>query len=101
MLCHFLKPELCLQSTDGTMAKPPSHTLKEAFRELNGRELSDEDIRRLSKSTLLPPDEVVMWIEHLQTTIGGGVQRKPQLHGNRKRPMKSITFAFAVKNIQI
>ena len=67
MLCHFLKPELCLQSTDGTMAKPPSHTLKEAFRELNGRELSDEDIRRLSKSTLLPPDEVVVWIEHLQT----------------------------------
>ena len=64
---HFLKPELCLQSTDGTMAKPPSHTLKEAFSELNGRELSDEDIRRLSKSTLLPPDEVVMWIEHLQT----------------------------------
>lgn len=36
---------------------------------LNGScgDLSDENIRQLSKSTLLPPQEVEMWIEHLQT----------------------------------
>ena len=48
------------------MVKPPSQVLKEAFTELNG-DLTDDDIKRLSKSTLLAPEEVEMWIEHLKT----------------------------------
>ena len=61
---HFLTPELAIHSTGtSAMVKPPSQVLKEAFTELNG-DLTDDDIKRL---TLLAPEEVEMWIEHLKT----------------------------------
>ena len=54
---HFLTPEISLQSTSTAMMKPPSQILKEEFAKLKG-EISDEDVQRLSKATLLPPEEV-------------------------------------------
>ena len=98
---HFLTPELALQSAStSAMAKPPSQIIKEAFTELNG-ELRDEDIRRLSRTTLLPPEEVEMWIEHLTTIKRNRKRGAEKLHDNRRRLMTSATCACVDKSTQI
>ena len=70
---HLLTPEVSLQSTFTAMMKPPSQILKEVFAKRRGN-ISGEDVQQLSKETLLPPEEVRIWIEHLQT-----------IQANRKR----------------
>ena len=64
---HFLTPEAAEQSNETPMRKPPSQILKEAFRNLKGREPSDTETQELSRATLLPPGEVEVWLTHLQS----------------------------------
>ena len=93
---HFLTPELAIHSTGtSAMVKPPSQVLKEAFTELNG-DFTDDDIKRLSKSTLLAPEEVEMWIEHIQ--VEGGGQKRLQPLEEEKKEVKSNICASVGKN---
>ena len=67
LLWAFLNPDIAMQTTGASATvRPPSQVLKEAFTELNGH-CTDDDIKKLSKSTLLPPEEVQIWLEHLRT----------------------------------
>ena len=81
---HFLTPEVSLQSTCTAMMKPPSQILKEVFAKRRGN-ISDEDIQQLSKETLLPPEEVRIWIEHLQTIQANRKQGAEKAAATRQR----------------
>lgn len=58
---HFSTPELPVPSTADQISIPPSLIIKEAFDKLKGKDPSDADVDRLSKNTLLPPEEVRIW----------------------------------------
>ena len=66
---HFLSPdhELFLQGSIPPMIKPPSQLLKEAFEQLGGRDPSEDFVEGIAKATLLPSNEVLIWIDHLKT----------------------------------
>ena len=86
---HFLTPELSVQSTADQMSIPPSQIIKEAFDKLKGEDPSDTDVDRLSKATLLPPEEVRIWFEHLST-----------VQANRKRGAEKAKATRQLKKRQ-
>ena len=63
---HYLSPTLSLFSLVSPMVRPPSQLLKDAFSDQKSKDFSDSDIQQLAKTTLLPPEEVCMWLEHLK-----------------------------------
>ena len=62
---HFLCPEDALKSSYPPMTQPPSHLLKEFF--LSHPEPTEELFTSIARKTLLPIDEVKMWLNHLKT----------------------------------
>ncbi len=86
---HFLSPESCLKSTAVPMTKPPSQILKQAFIDLKGKEPSETDVEKMSKATLLPPGEVKIWLDHLQT-----------IQTNRKRGAEKAAATRCLKKKQ-
>ena len=60
---HYLSPTLSLFSPVSPMVRPPSQILKDAFSDQKSKDFSDSE---LAKTTLLPPEEVCMWLEHLK-----------------------------------
>ena len=62
---HFLYPEDALKSNDPCMSQPPSHLLKDFLS--NNPEPTEEMIKNIAKETLLPVEEVKMWLDHLRT----------------------------------
>ena len=64
---HFLSPEEALKSSITPM-KPPSQILKKAYDKLKDKDPSDAYINEMAKATLLPPEEVGYWFEHLKNT---------------------------------
>ena len=71
---HFLAPEDAFSSSLSPMSMSPSDIIKNAFDELGGKTPSDDDITKIAKKTLLPTDEVIIWLDHLR-----------QVQKNRKR----------------
>ena len=59
---HFLKPDDALKSVLPPMARPPSQIIKEAFEGLPGYPPSEQ---LCAKQTLLSPDGVLQWMNHL------------------------------------
>ena len=72
------------------MQKPPSQIRKEAFEKLKGKDPSDTDIRKQAKATLLPPEEVKIWFEHLQT-ISRNRKRGAEKAAAMRRQKKAAT----------
>ena len=77
------------------MVKPPSQVLKEAFTELSG-DITDDDIKQLSKRTLLPPEEVEMWLEHLKTIQQNRKRGAEKAAATRKRKKESEQHYFCI-----
>ena len=63
---HFLKPEEALESGFAPMTMPPSSVLKDFYSSLQGQDPTDEQVEKIAKQTLLPVEEVVMWLNHLK-----------------------------------
>lgn len=61
---YFLSPEEALKSSI-TPIKPRSQILKKAYDKLK-EDPSDAYINEIAKATLLPPEEVGYWFEHLK-----------------------------------
>ena len=70
---HFLTPDALETSTATPMCQPPSQILKK-FNGLKGKEPSDADVEQMARATLLSPEDVRIWLEHLQS-----------IHTNRRR----------------
>ena len=66
---HFLPPEDAFKSTINCIKEPPSRVLKEWFDTFNRehRKPSKREIEEIAKLTLLPPEEVNIWFQHLST----------------------------------
>ena len=62
---HFLSPEIAMLSPLPRMLKPPSVHIKEMFEKLK-TSLSELQIQDIAKAVLLPPEEVNMWLKHLE-----------------------------------
>ena len=93
-------PEATFESTSPAMVKPPSQVIKEAFNLLKGK-ITVEVVLDLSKSTLLPPEEVRIWIDHLQTIQVNrkrGAEKAATIQGRERENV--VAFAYAVKSIQ-
>ncbi len=74
----------------GTPSKPPRDVIGEAFKTLqrpNG-EVEREDIENLARQTLLPLEEVRMWLEHLesikQRRLAGTIRAQNTRAANRR-----------------
>ena len=63
---HFLPPEVAMLSPRQGMIKPPSAYIKEMFDKLKSGP-SELQVEEVAKTVLLPPEEVSMWLKHLQT----------------------------------
>ena len=63
---HFLPPDIAMLSPSRGMVKPPSVYIKETFDKLKTNP-SEQQIIELAKTVLLSPEEVKMWLKHLQT----------------------------------
>ena len=61
---HFLKPDAALNSSLPIMEKPPSTIIREFFQ--SHKTPTDSQIEQVAKSALLSPNEVKMWLSHLQ-----------------------------------
>ena len=64
---HFLSPEESIKMSAKAIRNPPSLVLQTFFIKLNGKKPSDSDIVDIAKTTLLSPEEVHLWLQHLQT----------------------------------
>ena len=62
---HFLKPKDALVSSSLPMSKPPSAILDGFYKNLKGGSPSESELNEVAKQTLLSPDEVKIWIAHL------------------------------------
>ena len=89
---HFLKPEEALMSRVTPM-KPPSLILREAYEELKGKDPSDTFIEEMAKATLLPPEEVGFWFDHLKT-IRENRKRGAQKAAQTRRQKKASNRYF-------
>ena len=65
---HFLKPEEEVKSEATPMKQSPSSVLKVSYQALNQKDPSESMLENVAKETLLPIDEVCMWLDHLKTT---------------------------------
>lgn len=61
-----MKPEEVLKSGATPMKQPPSSILREFYQKLNGKEPSEAMLESVAKRTLLPTNEVCMWLDHLK-----------------------------------
>ena len=64
---HFLSPQQAFNTQARPMAQPPSVMLKDFFNSLHGSEPTDAMVKTVAEKTLLPTDEVRLWLEHLRT----------------------------------
>ncbi len=62
-----MKPKDVLESKEQPMVQPPSIVLKNYFLSLKGSEPEERMISEVAKKTLLSPDEVKLWLDHLKT----------------------------------
>ncbi len=84
---HFLAPEEGIKMNSKALKNPPSLILKAFFNELGGEQPSDSDVTDVAKMTLLSPEEVHLWLQHLQT-----------VSTNRKRAAKNAAITRSRKN---
>ena len=63
---HFLVPEVALSSDAIPMTMPPSAVIQQAFKQAFKDSETQGDISELAKKTLLPVDEVKIWVSHLE-----------------------------------
>ena len=64
---HYLKPKEALTSTHTPMSEPPSVIIGTAFKKLKGKSVTDNFVEELARKTPLPPDDVRLWLSHLET----------------------------------
>lgn len=64
---HFLSPQQAFNTNAAPMAQPPSVILKDFHNSLQGSEPTDAQVTTIAETTLLPTDEVQLWLEHLRT----------------------------------
>ena len=60
------------------MTIPPSEILKNAFDQLDDESPSEDHITELAQNTLLPKEEVILWLDHLKEV------RRNRKHGAEK-----------------
>ena len=77
---HYLKPKEALTSTHTPMSEPPSVIIGTAFKKLKGKSVTDNFVEELARKTPLPPDDVRLWLSHLET-----------VSDNRKRGAKKAS----------
>lgn len=63
----FLKANAAMTSSLPKMKKPPSVTIREVIQQITDGPPSEQQVRDTAKAVLLPPQEVRMWFDHLQT----------------------------------
>ena len=56
-----------MTSTHTPMSEPPSVIIGTAFKKLKGKSVTDNFVEELARKTLLPPDDVRLWLSHLET----------------------------------
>ena len=78
---HFMMPDQALLSTLPVVKKPPSAIIREVFERHKDCPLTEDEITSTSKDVLLSPNEVKMWLAHLQT-----------VKNNRKRGAKKAAL---------
>ena len=62
------------------MYEPPSVIIGTAFKKLKGKSVTDNFVEELARKTLLPPDDIRLWLLHLET-----------VSDNRKRGAKKAS----------
>ena len=72
---HYLKPEEILGSSHQTFSPLPSVEIQKSFKQSNSLDTTD-----LARRTLLPVEEVNMWVKHLET-VTENRKREQQQHG--------------------
>jgi len=72
---HYLKPEEILGSSHQTFSPLPSVEIQKSFKQSNSLDTTD-----LARRTLLPVEEVNMWVIHLET-VTENRKREQQQHG--------------------
>ena len=91
---HYLKPEQ-LNFTSGSnpaFSPPPSAVIENAF-----KSKADADPESLAKETLLPTEEVVLWLEHLKRVSENrkrGAEKAAQARKVKKQVSESETNQF-------
>ena len=88
-MLHFLSPEEALTSDDPPMSIPPSRLLKEFFS--SNPEPTEDMVKYIAKSTLLPVNEVDIWLSHLQTVDNNrkrGAAKAAETRRLKRKPVR-------------
>ena len=88
---HFLKPEEALHSNHAPMKEPPSMILKKFFQE-NGAKPSENLLEGVAKKTLLPINEVLLWLDHLKTVDDNRKRGAAKAALTRQRKRKEVQY---------
>lgn len=81
---HYLSPKEALYSELSPMIFPPSYYLKNKYDLLQGN-MSEADVLDISREVLLPPEEVKMWFDHLETVKDNRKRGAEKAAATRKR----------------
>ena len=96
---HFLQPAEALQARATEMKQPPSLILKDFFHKLAGREPSEDMLETVARDTLLPLEEVRMWLDHL-TIVAGNRKRGAAKAAETRRHKRNSQRSTEVADVQ-
>ena len=85
---HFLAPDAAMLSSLPRMQKPPSILIREAFQKIMGPP-SERKVQDIAEAVLLSPQEVGMWLEHLQTIEDNRRRGAKKAAETRKKKMSN------------